>query len=208
MPTLHGFSGRTARKFSRNPARSRIQSCMKYAFLVLGLFLMAISGFAASNAYEFDMKRIDGHQESLSAYRGKVALVVNVASRCGYTPQYAGLEALYKEYQGRGFAILGFPANNFGSQEPGSNAEIAQFCTRAYGVSFPMFAKISVKDPEQDALYVYLTSKEANPATAGNVRWNFTKFLVGKDGKVLARFESAVAPDAAELRKALEEALK
>jgi glutathione peroxidase len=181
---------------------------MKSIFLIFGLCLMAISGFAASNAYEFEMKRIDGEQASLSAYRGKVALFVNVASRCGYTPQYEGLEALYKEYQGKGFVILGFPANNFGSQEPGSNAEIADFCKRTYGVSFPMFAKISVKGPDQDTLYQYLTSKEANPATSGDVRWNFTKFLVGKDGKVLARFDSKVTPDAPELRKAINEALK
>ena len=181
---------------------------MKQLLLGLGLCLIAMTSFAANNAYEFSMTAIDGKPAALSAYQGKVALVVNVASKCGYTSQYEGLEALYKKYSGKGLVVLGFPANNFGSQEPGSNDEIAQFCKRTYGVSFPMFSKISVKGSDQDPLYQYLTSPGANPKTAGDVKWNFTKFLVGKDGAVLARFESAVKPDSPELIQAIDEALK
>lgn len=181
---------------------------MKLTFLLLGVLLMAASGFAANNAYAFEMKAIDGKSVPLSSYQGKVTLFVNVASRCGYTPQYEGLEALYRKYKGKGLVILGFPANNFGGQEPGTNEEIAQFCKRTYDVTFPMFSKISVKGADQADLYRYLTSKEANPATAGDIRWNFTKFLVGKDGKVRARFESGVSPDSPELGKAIEEALR
>ena len=181
---------------------------MRFTFLLLGVLAVAMSSFAASSAYAFSMKAIDGKTVALSGYQGRVALFVNVASRCGYTPQYEGLEALYRKYKDRGLVILGFPANNFGSQEPGTNEEIAQFCKRSYDVTFPMFSKISVKGADQSELYQYLSSADANASTAGDVRWNFTKFLVGKDGKVIARFESAVAPDAAELVKAVEEALK
>jgi glutathione peroxidase len=163
---------------------------------------------AANNAYEFQMKAIDGKPADLAAYKGKVSLLVNVASKCGYTPQYEGLEALYRKYQSKGLVVLGFPANNFGSQEPGSDAEIATFCKRTYDVSFPMFSKISVKGQDQAPLYQYLTSTDANSKTAGDVRWNFTKFLVGKDGRVLARFESGVKPDAPELLEAIEAALR
>jgi glutathione peroxidase len=133
-----------------------------------------------------------------------VALVVNVASQCGYTPQYAGLEAIYEKYKDQGLVVLGFPANNFGNQEPGTNDEIKQFCTRNYKVTFPMFAKISVTGDDKTPLYQYLTSKEANEKTAGEVRWNFTKFLVGRDGKVVARFEPDVAPEDPELVTAIE----
>lgn len=169
---------------------------------------MAASSFAAGNAYAFEMKAIDGKPAPLSVYQGKVTLFVNVASRCGYTPQYEGLEELYRKYKGKGLVVLGIPANNFGGQEPGTNEEIAQFCKRTYDVSFPMFAKVSVKGQDQADLYRYLTSKDANPGTAGDIRWNFTKFLVGKDGKVLARFESGVSPTSAELVKAIEDALR
>ncbi|MCW5964513.1 MAG: glutathione peroxidase [Bryobacterales bacterium] len=169
---------------------------------------MAFTSFAANNAYDFTMTSIDGKPADLSAYKGRVTLVVNVASKCGYTPQYEGLEALHRRYQGKGLVVLGFPANNFGGQEPGSNEEIAQFCKRTYDVSFPMFSKVSVKGSDQTPLYQYLTSPDTNPKTAGDVKWNFTKFLVGKDGKVLARFESGVKPDAPELIQAIEAALK
>lgn len=161
-----------------------------------------MSLFAASSIYEFTPKSIDGAPAPLSGYKGKVVLVVNVASHCGYTPQYAGLESLYKKYKDKGLVVAGFPANNFGAQEPGSNEEIKQFCTRKYSVSFPMYSKISVKGSDQDPLYAYLTG------AAGDVKWNFTKFLVGKDGKVIAKFDSAVAPESPELTSAIEKALR
>lgn len=163
---------------------------------------MAMAAFAASSIYEFTLKTIDGAPAPLSQYQGKVVLIVNVASRCGYTPQYAGLEKLYRKYKDRGFVILGVPANNFGGQEPGTEAEIREFCKRNYDVTFPMMSKVSVKGADMVPLYRYLTS-----ATGGDVQWNFTKFLVGKDGRVIARFEPNVAPDSPELIAAIEKAL-
>ncbi len=158
---------------------------------------------AANSIHEFTMKAIDGTEMPLKSLSGKVVLVVNVASRCGYTPQYAGLEALYQKYKGRGFVIVGVPANNFGGQEPGTDAEIQQFCSRTYSVTFPMLSKVSVKGDDITPLYRYLTS-----AQGGDVKWNFTKFLAGKDGRVVARFEPSVKPDAAELAAAIESALR
>ena len=187
---------------------SGIYLLMKTLILTCALCVVTIMISAANNAYDFQMKAIDGKPADLSAYKGKVALVVNVASKCGYTPQYEGLEALYRKYQAQGLVVLGFPANNFGSQEPGSDAEIATFCKRTYDVSFPMFSKISVKGQDQAPLYQYLTSANANAKTAGDVRWNFTKFLIDKNGRVLARFESGVKPDAPELIQAIEAALR
>ena len=131
-------------------------------------------------------------------------LLVNVASKCGYTPQYKGLQALYKKYESKGLVILGFPANNFGSQEPGTNAEIQTFCSRTYSVTFPMFAKISVKGADQAPLYQYLTDKKANPETGGEIGWNFTKFLVDRNGKIVARFDSKIEPESSEVTKAIE----
>ena len=180
---------------------------MKILIPIFGMLFLAMNVMAANNAYGFTMKAIDGKSTPLANFQGKVALFVNVASRCGYTPQYEGLEALYRKYQSKGFVILGFPANNFGAQEPGTNAEIAQFCKRTYDVTFPMFAKISVKGADQAELYQYLTSADANTETAGDIKWNFTKFLVDKNGKVIARFESKVTPDSPELIKAIEAAL-
>ena len=158
--------------------------------------------------HEFTLNSIDGKPAPLSAYQGKVVLIVNVASRCGFTPQYAGLEALYEKYKDRGFAILGFPANNFGGQEPGTNEEIKTFCSTKYNVTFPMYSKISVKGDDQAPLYQYLTDKQANPATGGEVQWNFTKFLVDKSGKVVARFEPKVTPDSPDVAGAIEKALR
>lgn len=166
------------------------------------------AGGAEKSIYDFTMKSIDGKPIPLSTYKGKVILVVNVASRCGFTPQYKDLEALYRKYADRGFAILGFPANNFREQEPGTNAEIKQFCTATYGVTFPMFSKISVKGNDEDPFYRYLTSPEANPSTSGEVMWNFQKYLVGRDGKVLAKFLSRVTPMSEEVTSAIESALK
>ncbi len=161
-----------------------------------------MSADAASSIHEFTLKTIDGQPAPLKQFQGKVVLVVNVASRCGYTPQYEGLEKLYRKYKDRGFVIVGVPANNFGGQEPGTDAEIKEFCTRNYGVTFPMMSKVSVKGADMTPLYQYLTS-----AAGGDVKWNFTKFLVGKDGKVIARFEPGVKPESAELAAAIEKAL-
>ncbi|MCW5976927.1 MAG: glutathione peroxidase [Bryobacteraceae bacterium] len=163
--------------------------------------------FGASSVHEFTLNSIDGRPTPLAEYTGKTALLVNVASKCGYTPQYQGLEALYKKYKDQGFVVLGFPANNFGAQEPGTNEEIKSFCTRTYNVTFPMFAKISVKGDDQAPLYQFLTDSQANPATGGDVKWNFTKFLVDGNGKVVARFESKVTPESPELVEAIEKTL-
>ena len=165
------------------------------------LILAAVSAMAADNIYEFTMQSIDGQPTPLSSYKGKVVLAVNVASQCGYTPQYAGLEALYQKYKSKGLVIVGFPANNFGAQEPGTNDEIKAFCDRKYHVTFPMFSKISVKGSDQAPLYQYLTQK------GGEVKWNFAKFLVGKNGQVIRKFDSAVEPNSEELTKAIEAAL-
>ncbi len=162
----------------------------------------------AKSVYDFTMKDIDGKPTPLSSYKGKVLLLVNVASKCGYTPQYAALEKLYEKYKDKGFVILGFPANNFGQQEPGTDAEIKTFCTTKYNVSFDMFSKISVKGEDQHPLYRFLTSKESDPQFAGDVQWNFQKYLVGKNGKILGKFLSAVDPLSPELTGAIEQALK
>jgi glutathione peroxidase len=178
------------------------------AYLLFGALLaMATSLFAASGVYSFTLNSIDGTPAPLADYKGKVVLLVNVASRCGYTPQYSALEAIYEKYKDRGFVILGFPANNFGAQEPGTNEEIKTFCTRKYSVTFPMYSKISVKGADQAPLYAYLT-KETPPGIAGEIKWNFTKFLVDRDGKVVQRFESAVTPDSKEVVAAIEKELK
>jgi len=166
------------------------------------LVLMTSSAFAASSVHEFTLPSIDGAPAPLSAYKGKVALLVNVASKCGYTPQYTGLQALYQKYKDQGFVILGFPANNFGAQEPGTNEEIKTFCSSKYMVTFPMYGKISVKGADQAPLYKYLTDN-----TGGDIKWNFTKILVDGNGKIISRFESKVEPDSAELVGAIEKAL-
>ncbi len=185
--------------------RLRVSTCMKP---LLGVALFAMSAFAASSALDFTLNSIEGQPSPLNAYQGKVILIVNVASRCGFTPQYTALEATYRKYKEQGFVILGFPANNFMSQEPGTDAEIQQFCKRTYDVTFPMFSKISVKGTDQAPLYKFLTDKAANPSTGGDIKWNFTKFLIGRDGKVLARFEPATTPDSASVVSAIEGALK
>ncbi len=157
--------------------------------------------------YTFGMLTLSGQPDSMSNYQGKVLLIVNVASKCGFTPQYEGLEALYKKYKDRGLVVMGFPANNFMGQEPGSNEKIAEFCSLTYGVTFPMFSKISVKGRDIDPLYAYLTDKKLHPKTGGPITWNFNKFLVGRDGKILARFDSKVEPLSPEILEAVEKAL-
>lgn len=153
--------------------------------------------------HDFTMKAITGEDVSLAAYRGKVLLVVNTASQCGFTPQYAGLGKLHERLKGRGFSVLGFPSNDFGAQEPGSDAEIAKFCEASYGVDFPMFSKIPVKGSGKHPLYAFLTA--APPG--GEVKWNFAKFLIDKDGAVLGHFDSSVGPDDPKLLAAIEQAL-
>ncbi len=160
---------------------------------------------AAASIYEFTMNDIDGKSVKLEQFKGKAVLIVNVASKCGNTPQYEGLEKIYKQYKDKGFVILGFPANNFMGQEPGSEADIKQFCTTKYNVTFPMFSKISVKGDDIHPLYKYLT-QASNPT--GEVRWNFGKFLIGKDGKIAARFDPKVLPESPEVIAAIESALK
>lgn len=160
-----------------------------------------------SNIYEFTMKDIDGKDVKLDAYKGKVVMVVNTASKCGYTPQYEGLEAIYKKYKDQGFVVIGFPANNFMSQEPGTEAEIKEFCTTKYKVTFPMFAKISVKGTDQHPFYTYLTSKESNPEFGGDIQWNFNKFLIDRNGKIVARFGSKETPEGATVTTAIDKYL-
>ena len=172
--------------------------------LTLVLFVLAQSGSGVPPALNFTMNSLDGKPVQLSRYLGNVVLMVNVASQCGYTPQYAGLQQLHQKYASKGLSILGFPSNDFGAQEPGTNAEIAEFCKQNYGVQFDMFSKITVFGRGQHPLYKYLT---ADPKFKRDVSWNFEKFLIGRDGRVIARFESPVEPLSREMTKAVEEAL-
>ena len=178
----------------------------------LGLILMltiaaAVAGAEAHSIYDFTMKSIDGQQVSLKSYHGKVVLLVNVASKCGFTPQYAGLEAVYEKYKDRGLVIVGVPANNFAQQEPGTDEEIKKFCSNKYNVSFPMMSKVSVLGDDKAPLYQFLTDKSANPAVGGDIKWNFTKFLFDRNGNPVARFEPAVKPDSPEVTAAIEATL-
>ncbi len=181
------------------------------------VFGMSLSGRASgtlgsaekmNSIYDFSLKDIDHKEVPLSKYRGKVVLVVNVASRCGYTPQYEGLQKVYMKYKDRGFVILGFPANNFMAQEPGTDEEIRTFCSAKYSVTFPIFSKISVKGDDIHPLYKFLTSKETNPDFGGDIKWNFNKFLVDKSGKIIARFEPKVTPESDQVIQAIEKALQ
>jgi glutathione peroxidase-family protein len=160
-----------------------------------------------NSIYDFTMKDIDGNDRSLAVYTGKVVMIVNVASKCGFTGQYAGLEKLYLKYKDRGFVILGFPANNFLGQEPGSNEEIRQFCSLTYNVTFPMFSKISVKGDDLAPLYRFLTDKTTDPEHGGSITWNFNKFLIGRDGKIINRFGTRTPPEDKDLISAIESAL-
>jgi len=153
--------------------------------------------------HDYTLPTIDGADQSLADFRGNVLLVVNTASACGFTPQYAGLEKLHETYAPRGFRVLGFPSNDFGKQEPGNEQEIKTFCSTRYQVTFPLFSKIAVKGPSKHPLYAFLTQA----APAGEVKWNFAKFLVGKDGNVIARYDSSVTPQDPALLAAIEKAL-
>lgn len=175
---------------------------MKTTLLFLVLTIFGTTGDMPQSIYEFKAENIDGNMVSLEDYKGKTVLIVNVASKCGYTPQYEGLQALYDTYKNDDFVILGFPANNFQGQEPGTDEEIKQFCTLEYGVEFPMFSKVSVLGEDQAELFTYLTALE-NPDFKGDIKWNFEKFLVSKEGKLLRRFRSNVKPESDKLVSAI-----
>ncbi len=156
-----------------------------------------------NHVLDLTVNDLDGHPVALSTYKGKTLLLVNVASKCGFTPQYKGLEALYEKYKDQGFLILGFPCNDFGGQEPGTAAEIRSFCSTKYDVKFPLFAKVHAKGPEQDPIYTFLTT-QTSASLSGEIKWNFTKFLVAPSGEVVARFEPNVEPLSPELTQAVE----
>ena len=190
-----------------NPAAPQNIPPMK--LIALAALLTAASATmlnAAPDLYSIKVKDIDGKDTTIGAYKGKVLLIVNVASKCGYTPQYMPLEALYQRFKYIGFEILAFPCNDFGGQEPGTLKDIKAFCTDNYSVSFPLFDKVHAKGAQQHPLYAALTGKES--PFPGDIKWNFTKFLVSRDGRIIKRFESKVSPDDPELVKAVEAALK
>ncbi|HPG38789.1 MAG TPA: glutathione peroxidase [bacterium] len=162
---------------------------------------------AQTSPLDFHMLSIDGQDVDLGQYKGKVVMIVNVASKCGNTPQYKALQSLFEKYGEQGFVILGFPANDFLGQEPGTNEEIKQFCSLNYGVTFPMFAKISVKGKKIDPLYRFLTEEKTNPGFAGKIDWNFAKFLVNREGVVVNRFAAKLSPEDETVIKAIEAAL-
>jgi glutathione peroxidase len=179
---------------------------MKILILLAAILIFqVVSAGAAGSIYDIPLKDIDGKDVSLKAYQGKVLLIVNVASKCGFTPQYTALEALNQKYKDQGLVVLGFPCNQFGGQEPGTDAEIKQFCTGKYNVTFPMFDKLEVNGANRHPLYVVLAG--ADSPFPGDIKWNFTKFLIGRDGKILNRFDSKVKPDSEEVIKAIEAAL-
>ncbi len=184
---------------------------MKYPILPLVALSLACSSLSPAlptqrkipmSFFEMTANTLAGKPEPMADYKGKVVLAVNVASECGFTPQYEGLQKLYAEYKDRGLVVLGFPCNQFGGQEPGNAAQIQSFCSTKFHVSFPMFEKLDVKGPQQSLIYAFLTAKHGEPA------WNFHKYLVGKDGRVIAAFKSDVTPESAQLRGAIEAALK
>jgi glutathione peroxidase len=187
----------------------------KLALVVAGIMVLSAAVVAdekgakkVPGVLNFKMKSLDGKDIDLGKYQGKVVLIVNVASECGYTPQYKGLQGLHEKYGKDGLVVLGVPSNDFGAQEPGSNTEIADFCKKNYGVSFDMLSKVVVKGDKQVPLYKYLTAEETNPKFKGAVKWNFTKFLVGRNGEISARFESDAEPDSKPVVDAIEKELK
>jgi glutathione peroxidase len=173
--------------------------------LVLCFLITAVTAFADASLYDIPLKDIDGQATSLAPYRGKVLLIVNVASKCGNTPQYEQLEALYEKHKSDGFEVLGFPCNQFGQQEPGSNEQIKEFCSSTYSVTFPLFDKLDVNGEHRHPLYTALAGEKS--PFPGNIGWNFEKFLVGRDGKILHRFAPRTKPDAPEVVAAIDEAL-
>lgn len=178
------------------------------ACLAAALAVPALAGDKPSGPLGFTLKDIKGNPVELSQYKGKVVLLVNVASYCGNTPQYKGLEELYEKHKDQGLVVIGVPANEFGKQEPGTNAEIEKFCTSKYNVTFPMMSKIVVKGQGIDPLYKYLTSVDTKPQPKGDITWNFEKFLIGKDGHVVGRFKPGTKPEDPKLVGAVEAELK
>lgn len=181
---------------------------MKTLSILLILSFMGVTyvNDEVDSVHDFELKDIDGENVSLNKYEGKVLLIVNTASECGFTPQYEGLQALYEKYKDDGLVVLGFPANNFGGQEPGTNEEIKQFCKVNFDVSFPMFSKVSVKGEDINPLFSYLIQQD-NPDFTGDIEWNFEKFLVNKDGELIRRFRSKVTPESDEMNDAINQAL-
>ena len=179
-----------------------VQTCNK------GCPMVEAEPLTEKSIYDFVLKDINGNDVKMDQYRGKALMLVNVASQCGFTPQYEGLQKIYSKYKEQGFLVLGFPANNFGAQEPGSNEEIKNFCSTRFNVTFPMFSKISVKGSDEHPFYRFLTEKETNPDYAGEIKWNFSKFLADKTGKVVARFDSGVGPEDGSVIESIEKALK
>ena len=178
---------------------------MKPLHALLAICLMHTLAASATSLYDIKLKDIDGKDTSLSPYKGKVLLIVNVASKCGLTPQYTALEGLQEKYKPKGFTVLGFPCNQFGGQEPGTNEQIKQFCSENYKVTFPLFDKIDVNGGNRHPLYVALAGAES--PYPGDIKWNFNKFLIGRDGKILKRFEPRTKPDSPEVAEAIEAAL-
>ncbi|WP_164102366.1 glutathione peroxidase [Candidatus Laterigemmans baculatus] len=181
-----------------------------FALLAAGAIALTASTLQAADsqqpahALDFQAKTIEGESVDLEKYKGQVVLIVNVASKCGLTPQYEGLQAIYEKYQDKGFVVLGFPCNQFKGQEPGTDAEIKQFCTTKYDVSFPLFSKLEVNGEGAAPLYKYLTSRNTEPVGSGEISWNFEKFVIGRDGQVAARFSPRTKPEAPEVIKAIE----
>lgn len=198
-------SARPSTQFD-NSVPERILCDMKTLPLLGALLLIPMFTASAGSIYDIKVKTIDGKDTTLSEYKGKVLLIVNVASKCGFTPQYKGLEAIYKKYHDKGFEVLGFPCNQFAHQEPGTAAEIKQFCTSKYDVTFPMFDKIEVNGPNRHPLYVELAGKES--PFPGNITWNFNKFLISRDGKIVKRFDSKITPESTEVTQAIENAIE
>ncbi|MCG6156101.1 glutathione peroxidase [Rubinisphaera margarita] len=186
---------------------------MKYSLLMLAAVATVfsaspVSAKAPESPLSYEVTSLSGEKVDLSKYKGKVVMIVNVASRCGATPQYETLQQLHEMYSDKGLVILGFPCNQFGKQEPGTAAQIQEFCTSNYGVTFDMFSKIDVNGDDASPLYKHLTSEEASPEHAGDIRWNFEKFLIGKDGKVVARFRTGVQPNSDQVIATIERELK
>lgn len=180
----------------------------RIAFSAAALAVFTVQVLSAASVYDFQLTTIDNGKLNMRDLKGKVLMIVNVASRCGYTPQYAGLQKLYLAHKGQGFTIVGIPSDDFGQGEPGSDPEIKQFCRRTYDVTFPMMSKVFIQANPRSPIYEYLTDESQNPKTGGSIRWNFTKFLVGRNGKILARFEPDVTPEDPSLLKAVEDALR
>ena len=187
--------------------RRMVVSLLPFLLVAAVAAAQSKSGGKVPEVLNFTMNSISGQPMNLSKYQGKVVLIVNTASQCGYTYQYEGLQNLHKKYASQGLAIIGFPSNDFGQQEPGTDSEIQQFCKANYGVQFDMFSKVQVLGPGKAALYDYLTSKRTNPKFSGEIKWNFEKFLVSRDGEILGRFSSDIEPESRQVTGAIEGAL-